>query len=385
MTNSNGIGGIGGGGLTVNNATQNQAALFFGHNWQITEKLNLDYGVRYESMHQKGSVRPNVANPQSSNPAYGGTDGDPLTVYDNADGAAGAPLPFNKTIHTFSYSAGLNYTINNQFSIYGRYSEGNKAPDLGVYFGANTAFANSTLNPQAQKIDQAEMGVKIREKNLTLFVTPFYSVLSHVPNVQTFTLADGVTSYSPPVLYEKVRTYGLELEANFNITQNFSVKGVGTLQNSKAANYRVWIANQPGAQDDAIMDYSGNRADNSPRLMLNVTPSYNVGKFFSFITWSYLGAREANVANAFQLPGFSQFNLGAGYDLTKKLQLSANINNLLNKYGVMSWSRPGTFLTSLDREGYTKSMYEADAKANTPYATIAIPPRAYFLTLTYKF
>ncbi|WPV01966.1 TonB-dependent receptor [Mucilaginibacter sp. cycad4] len=385
LTNPNGVSGVGGSGLTVNNATQNQVALFFGHNWQITNKLNVDYGFRFESMHQKGSVRPNVGNPKSSDPAYGGADGNPLTVYDNYGGTAGTPLPFNKTINTFSYSAGLNYTIDNHFSIYGRYSEGNKAPDLSTYFAANTVFANSSLNPQAQKVDQAEMGVKVRDGSFTAFVTPFYSVLSHVPNVQTFTLADGTTSYSPPVLYEKIKTYGLELEANINITKDFSIKGVGTFQTSKASTYKVWIANQPGPQDDAIMDYSGNKADNSPNLILNVTPSYNVGNFFSFVTWSYLGAREANVANAFKLPGFSQYNLGAGYNFTKKFQLSANINNILNKYGVMSWSRPGTFLTALDREGYTKTMYEADVKANTPYSTIAIPPRAYFLTLTYKF
>ncbi|GAA3989925.1 TonB-dependent receptor [Mucilaginibacter dorajii] len=385
MTNANGLGGIGGSGLTISQATQNQLAFFFGHNWQINRRLNLDYGIRYESMNIKGSVRPNQANPKSSDPTYGGADGNPLTVYDNAGGTAGAPLPFNKTVRTFSYSAGLNYKIDEKTSVYGRFSEGNKAPDLSTYFAANTAFANSMLNPQAQKVDQAEMGFKFRDKNLTLFVTPFYSVLSHVPNVQTFTLADGLTSYSPPVLYEKIRTIGVELEANVYLSPNWSVRGTGTLQSSKAVDYKVWIANNNGPADDAIMDYSGNKTDNSANLILNITPTYDIGKFYSFITWSYLGARQANAANAFELPGFSQFNFGSGYHVTKALQLSFNINNILNKYGVMSWSRPGTFLTALDRQGYTKAQYEADVKNNTPYSTIAIPPRAYFLTLAYKF
>ena len=163
------------------------------------------------------------------------------------------------------------------------------------------------------------------------------------------------------------------------------MKAVATLQNSKALTYKVWIANNNGPADDQLVDYSGNKADNSANVILNVTPSYTVGNFFSFITWQYMGAREANVANAFSLPTFSQFNLGAGYDFTKKLQVSVNINNILDKYGVMSWSLPGTFLAALDREGYTKAMYQADVAANKPYSTIAIPPRAYFLTLTYKF
>jgi iron complex outermembrane receptor protein len=384
-TNPNGITFEGGGGFAENKADQNQLAIYFGHNWQISQDLNLDYGVRFESVHVKGFAAPGVINPKSSDPAYGGTDGNPLTLYDNAGGTTGTHYGFDKTVKTLSYSAGLNYKLSDRFSLYGRYSQGNKAPDLSIYFAANTPFASSTLAAEAQKVTQAEAGIKLNNRNFTLFVTPFYSVLSHVPTIQTFTQADNITQYNPPTLYEKIRTYGVELESKVDFTQSFSVKAIATLQNSKALDYKVWIANASGPADDAIMDYSGKKTDNSANVILSVTPSYNTGKFFSFITWQYLGAREANVANAFELPAFSQFNLGTGYDFTKKLQVSFNINNVLNKYGVMSWSRPGTFLQALDRQGYTKAMYEADSKANKTYSTIAIPARAYYLTLTYKF
>jgi len=384
-TDPSGIAALGGAGLAVDQATQNQRALFFGHNWQLSSHFNLDWGVRFESVNVKGYVAPNVVNASASDPNYGGTDGNPLTTYDNAGGTAGPRLPFNKTINTFSYSAGLNYKIDNESSFYGRYSEGNKAPDLSTYFAANTSFANTTLDPQAQKVDQAELGYKLHHQNLTLFVTPFYSVLSHVPDVQQFTEADGLTPYSPPVLYEKIRTIGAELEANIYLSKNWSVRGVGTFQTAKALDYKVWIANQNGPADDAIMNYSGNKAENTPNIILNITPTYETKDFYTFLTWSYLGARQANAANAFELPAFSQFNFGTGYHFSKAFQLGFNINNLLNKYGVMSWSRPGEFNVATDREGYTKAMYEADAKAGTPYSTIATPPRAYYLTLTYKF
>jgi outer membrane receptor protein involved in Fe transport len=385
ITNPNGITGLGGGGVSDNQADQNQLAFYFGHNWQITPDLNLDYGVRFESMRVKGFAAPSVASPQSGDPTYGGTDGNPLTVYDNAGGTLGTHYGFDKRVNTFSYSAGLNYKLSGNIAFYGRYSLGNKAPDLSTYFAANTAFTSASLITPAQRVSQAEAGIKITDRNFAFFATPFYSVLSNVPNVQTFTNADNITFYSPPLEYEKIRTYGIELESHVDFSRNFSLKAVATLQNSKALTYKVWIANANGPADDQLVDYSGNKADNSANIILNVTPSYTVGNFFSFITWQYMGAREANVANAFSLPAFSQFNLGAGYDFTKKLQVSININNILDKYGVMSWSRPGTFLAALDREGYTKAMYQADVAANKPYSTIAIPPRAYFLTLTYKF
>ena len=98
-----------------------------------------------------------------------------------------------------------------------------------------------------------------------------------------------------------------------------------------------------------------------------------------------MGKRQANVANAFMIPSFSQFNLATGYTFSKNLQLNFIVNNLFDTYGVMSWSRPGTFLQALDRQGFTKEMYNEAVKNNTPYSTIGIPARSYFLSLNLKF
>jgi len=287
-------------------------------------------------------------------------------------------------VHTFSYSAGLNYKINNHFSLYGRYSEGNKAPDLDLYFNANTDFTSKNLNPLAQKVRQFELGIKARTNNLNLFVTPFYSVLSNVPNVQTFQNADQ-TFYSPPLVYNKYRTYGVELETDYSPGKHWNVRGVLTLQKSKALDFNTWLAKGFGAEDDSLVSYSGNETDNIARSIINITPSYNIDRFYAQFTWSFMGRRQANVANAFLLPSFSQFNFGTGYDISKNFQLSFNINNLFNTYGVMSWSRPGSFLEALDRQGFTKGMYDAAIKNNTPYSTVAIAARSYYLTATFKF
>ena len=379
VTNSNGILGSGG-GATLNNATQKQFAFFFGHNWQITPALNLDWGIRSENVKVTGANSPGVTTQSTT----GGLDGDPLTLYDDAIGTTPVMYAFNKKITTFSYSAGLNYKINNHFSLYGRYSEGNKAPDLDMYFSANTEFTSKNLNPIAQKVQQFEMGVKANTGGLNLFVTPFYSVLSNVPNVQTFQNADQ-TFYSPPFVYNKYKTYGVEIEANYAFAKYFNVRGVLTLQKSKAVDFNTWLANGLGAEDDSLVSYSGNETDNIARSIINITPSYNAGKFYAQLTWAFMGKRQANVANAFLLPSFSQFNFSTGYDITKNFQLSFNINNLFNTYGVMSWSRPGSFLEALDRQGFTKDMYEEAVKNNTPYSTVAIPARSYFLTATFKF
>jgi outer membrane receptor protein involved in Fe transport len=278
----------------------------------------------------------------------------------------------------------LNYKVNNSFALYGRVSEGNKAPDLDMYFAATTDFLSKTLEPHAQKVRQYEAGVKVKTDDLNLFVTPFYSLLSNVAGVQTFQNLDQ-TFYNSPTVYNKYRTIGVETEADYSFAKYFHVRGVLTLQKSKALDFTAWLGRYPGAADDILVLFSGNETDNIARSIINVTPSYNRDKFFEQLTWAYMGKRQANVANAFLLPSFSQFNFSAGYDVSKHFNLGVVINNLFNKYGVMSWSRPGSFIEALDRQGFTRELYQDAVAKNRPYSTVAIQPRAYFLTGTFKF
>jgi outer membrane receptor protein involved in Fe transport len=220
---------------------------------------------------------------------------------------------------------------------------------------------------------------------LNLFVTPFYSVLSGVPSGQFFQ-AEGGGFYVPETLYGKYSTVGVEIEADWQLHRNFSVCGIATVQRSKIINLEQWVANNPGLADDTKVSYSGNETDNNARIIMNITPTYTTGKFYSFITWSHLGKRQANVVNTFTLPSFSQIDLGAGYDISKKIKLSLNINNLFNKYAVMSWVRPGVILETLaGNNSFTKEQYDQAVQNNTPYSTVSNPPRSYYLTATYKF
>jgi len=101
------------------------------------------------------------------------------------------------------------------------------------------------------------------------------------------------------------------------------------------------------------------------------------------LNYTYLGSRQANVPNAFKLPAFGQADLSLGYAVSNNVRLQANVNNILNTYGVMGWSGPGGFPTALNRQGFTKDFISANPTAT--YATQGSMPRSYFLTLSYKF
>lgn len=378
VTNPNGVSKLGADqGYTTFNAKQKQLALFFAHTVEFTNKLTLDWGLRYENLSHSG------ANQISANvfSTTGGADRNPLTLYDNNSNGPGAIFNYDKSKSYLSYSAALNYKMSDKMAIYARYSNGKKAPGFTIYNDITTEFARTSLDPQIQIIQQFEVGFKSRSSKLTSTITPFLSLLSHIPNNVTFTNNTG-NLYNPPALYNDIRTMGVEIEEVFRPVDNFNIRGVVTLQTSTATTYDSWIHNNATGEDTKISN-SGNKTANVPNVMFNITPEYTTGKFYADLTWSYMGKRQANFANAFTMKAFSQFNLGLGYNITKAFSLNASINNLLNTYGVLGWVAPGTFPNNLNLEDLSAAQVAASPTAF--YETFGTPARAYFVTAAYKF
>ncbi|MDX2071524.1 MAG: TonB-dependent receptor [Haliscomenobacter sp.] len=378
LTNPGGLANIGASGFYTNDARINQTAFFLGHNWEINNKLNLDWGLRYENF----AINSTFTTPRRITPdSPTGADGNAATLYDNRLWANNPEQSFEKDLQSVSYSVGVNYLANENFAVYGRYSQGRKSPDLSYFMDIANQQLTSSISVEAQSIQMAELGFKFKQERFNLFVTPFYTLLSNVPNFQIFQNPD-VTYYAPPRVYQKIQTMGLELEGNLALSEHFSIRGVATFQNSKALEFSVFLANANGPQDDKKVSYDGNKNDNIG-TMLMITPTYSSKKISAALNYQYMGKRWANVGNAFQLPAFSALDLNLGYNFSTKFQLSASVNNLTNTYGIMSWAAPGGFPAALDTQGFTKGMLEGNP--NAVYATLSIMPRAYFLTATYKF
>ncbi len=381
LTNPTGITNFGGSGVYENKATIKQMALFLGHNWEISDKLNLDWGIRAENFNIKSSfTTPKRVTPDSQT----GADGSATTLYDNRLFTTNPEQSFDKSLSfsdVISYSLGVNYKVNNGMAIYGRFSQGRKTPDLSYFMDIANQQLTSNISIEAQSIQMAELGLKYRGQNYNFFVTPFYTLASNIPNFQIFQNADA-TYYAPARAYQKIETKGVELEGNYAFSSHFNVRAVATLQTSIAKEFSVWLAKTNGPQDDEKVSYDGNYNDNIAN-MFTVTPTYSNNRLTASLSWQYMGKRWANVGNAFELPAFHSFDLNTSYKLTKNIQANFSVNNLFDTYGVMGWAAPGGFPASLDTQGFTKAMLEANPQAI--YATLPIMPRAYFLTVSYKF
>ncbi|GAB2554958.1 TonB-dependent receptor [Spirosoma aerophilum] len=368
-----------GGSFKSSDYQQNQLALFFGHSWQITDKLNLDYGFRYDHTRVKGSSLGSITDSSAS---AGGYDKNPLTLWDNAVNKASAPWFTDNTINTFSFSGALNYQFSSNLALYGRFSQGNKTPDLTLY---TSSFSQDQVDKQMldpQHISQIEVGLKVKQDKFTGFITPFYSRLSNLAS-NAYVADKNNQYYYTPNVYSSRQSYGLELEGTYSLTRQLSIRAVATVQRTRSILSRSWVTGDPGPQDDRVVEVIGGRISGTPDFMTTITPTYTAGKFNAFVNFYYLGKRAANNLETFYLPGFGQTDLGLGYRLTKRLTLNGNVNNLFNTVGVMDWQAPGGFPNSGNTGGFTPAQREANP--NAIFSILPIQPRSFYLSASYRF
>jgi iron complex outermembrane receptor protein len=370
-----------GSGFTLNEAVQKQTSAFFGHNWEINKRLTLDWGARYEYLEVSGLNNTGTAN-NSLSPANGGADGNSLTIYDNRASTRNATnWVYDRNLDTLSLSGALNYTINPNNSVYLRYTNGEKAPDLSFFIGLTNAYAIRNFATVPQTVEQWEVGYKVRGGNFNAVITPFYSKLDDIINSPfTGTNTDG-TTYSVQPLYSSVETYGVELETNYAFTEHFSVRAVATWQQAEATKWQFWNLGSNGPGDDFIVDIGGKDADNNPDWIVNLTPQYQRGRFTGNVSWKYMGARPANIANMFELPAYDQTDLFLSWAFSENFSISLNVNNVFDGDGVLNWAGYGDASSQFNRQNFTTRPTDP----NTTFMIVPIPPRAYFLSATYKF
>lgn len=370
-------------GGTPFRAKQRQISLFAGADHDLTDALSIEGAARYEWIRNSGSNDVAVGNPQAANPAYGGIDGNPATLFDNYAVTYATPFRYRFDLDFLSFSGAATYKIDPENSLYVRYSQGKKAPDAGFFTTYDTLAELDNVEPIPQKIVQVEGGFKHRGRALRLALTPFYSRLSNVATSQIGTRADG-TSYVPAPLLATTITYGLEVEGDVDFLSLFNLRSALTLQKGKSRDFGVWVFNAPGEADDAISRVPDGKLDNLPGILSATTLRFAPSeRFTSFITWRHVGKRAANRYVAFYLPAYNEVDVGATLRLGEQATLGVNVNNIFNSAGVLSWAPGGSLLGALDRQSLTATSVAANP--GQIFSIIQNQPRAFFVSAGVKF
>lgn len=164
----------------------NVLAFYFGDNWQVSDRLNIDGGVRLDINLSEGSAERPVNPGQVQNGEVLGQElppGYPEFVPTPEQSRAGhfgsgryRTWDYNYT--TISGSLGINYLINDGLALYARASTGNRAPTIQQYTFQSTdgsQITGDTVKGEIETINQAEAGIKMQSPRWSLLLTGYIS------------------------------------------------------------------------------------------------------------------------------------------------------------------------------------------------------------------
>ncbi|WP_372361005.1 TonB-dependent receptor [Xanthomonas sp. NCPPB 1325] len=275
-------------------------AAFVADEWELNERLRLDLGARYERQSVTGDVH---------DTATVDLDGNPATLYDNATSLALATTRrIDQDDEAFSWTAGLNFTLDQNNSLFARVNSGAKFPGFdNLRDGQN----------RVQEVDQYELGLKSGASSYDLYLTAFYNTFKNSPFQAFLSNGQNFTAVGDS------RARGLEVEGAIRPFGGFELAGTGVWLDANYRNYR---------------EFTGNQVMRQPKRQFRLTPSYYwmlpFGDIKLFATYSYIGERFADLANSQRLPSYDMVDIGANLHVGDHWEVTASGSNVTDTLGL---------------------------------------------------
>ncbi|KZL47946.1 ligand-gated channel [Nodularia spumigena CENA596] len=170
--------------------------LFAQLNWELDDRIVLNGGVRYENADVSVNDFSTLANPNSTIP--------------------GGDLNFDATL----FNVGAVYALNPELSIFANYAQGFSLSDIGLVLrNAQPGFSVESLNPEPQKVDNYEIGIRGEWDSVQASLAAFYNE------------SDLGTTFTAPgtVIRAPERIYGLEAAIDAQASPTWQFGGTFTL------------------------------------------------------------------------------------------------------------------------------------------------------------
>ncbi len=286
-------------------------AIYLTDEWQVNDKLRIDAGLRWEEAEFSGNVEELETFDL----------GDPTTFADDEVlWGNGNFLSFNHTLDDVGISVGLNYSIDSDLAIYGRWSEGFRMPDFEQWVDGNV-----TEPGEVESITQVEGGVKYSSPKLGLFAAVFYSTFDNVPFSDE--VLDPQGNLVTARRFASTETIGVEAEIVAQLAEGFNLAVTTTYQQPEFKDFQFTFGGEQ-------FNFSGNQVRRIPELIFSATPSYRRGPFRAFLTYFHADDRFVDDANTIVLPKYDVIDVGVSYELTRNLLLELHGNNLTDEIGL---------------------------------------------------
>ncbi len=285
-------------------------AFFLADEWQITDRLRVDGGVRHEDYKTDGTV--GLATNRN-------LDGNLLTFYNNSVSVQnGTSQYFTYDDAKTSFTFGANYRLAPELSTFVRVNSGYRFPTFDeVRVGSRVV----------QEVDQYELGLKTAfdtlDVNLTLFYNEFLG--------QTYTqqIVDSVTgAISNLVAVAGSEAYGAELDGAWQPLDGLSI----------GFNFTYFNAEYTGIHNGAPSGVqNGNEVARQPSFQARLSPSYSIplaiGDLTLFAAYTHVDARYSDIQNLQKLPEYETLDLGVGLKMGA-VDLQVTGMNVTNELGL---------------------------------------------------
>lgn len=278
--------------LNQGEADAKMIAVYANDTWEITDGLRVDGGIRKEWYDYEGFALLSTA----------ADLGDTTTLADNATRAFSGAIVSNKLKPSATnWTVGANYDFTDNFGAYGRVSNLEVPPQMGVV----SSTAPTIIKTKAR---QYELGVKASFGPAYLYVTGFYTKFDPFnASFIAFNPVTGRNDQSVPFIGEAVAK-GVEVDGRIKPVSWFELAGSVTWADPQYRN----LANTSGADPTAV---NGNQIIREPKFFGNVRPSVRFpvggGEVEIAGRYEWVGRRYVDLFNLTALPAYQTFGASA--------------------------------------------------------------------------
>ena len=303
---------------------ENKLAVYFTHDWNITDKFNLYYGARLEYQALRGD-----------NAAVLNADGNYVGRFSNyylgataPDGTQIAPTPFSYDWLNYALTASATYKLNKEFGFTGDFTYITQHPKL-------ENFAPATL-PNTDKISVPLGRAGIYFNNSWLSLTSLFSYISKTNNNSTLNLqhktAAGQTEIMAAPLTYDIQTLGWTTDVVAHPFKGFDLHFLFTYQKPTYKKYETSVEFSDGYVGK--INATGNIVAEIPQVIVEIDPSYMITKDLKIWTsFRYFSKTYANINDAYYFNGRWETFGGLNWQVNKKLSLGCSVVNFLNQTG----------------------------------------------------
>ncbi|WP_442781002.1 TonB-dependent receptor [Alteromonas sp. a30] len=258
-------------------------ALYAAFEYQLTEQLRADIGIRNEDHEVE------------------------YTVDEGLDGVITKAVQYDES--DTAWTVGLNYQFQRDMGVFFRASEGSKMPFFDDFRDNFDAYTGG--DDLIKDVTQYEVGFKLARSNFNLYTTGFFTEVKG----DTFVRRPGA-----PVEKLTNEAYGVEIDGAYFNDSGFSVSVNATIQETEIT-------------ESATNE--GNEAMRQPGWQVRVTPSYDFElsglEANVYGTLIAVDDRYSSNENNVVLEGYEQVNLGMFVRTESGLKFEFAVNNLTDE------------------------------------------------------